>query len=101
MERMTNREVYGLKQSILRREYGATAERWETEARDSQGYFYDDRGVFCNIYRMMQEAMEAMKSVENNSICVAFNRYYDGEHETLERIYQVFVEKERKGERNA
>ena len=98
MERMTNREIYGLKQSILRREYGATAERWEVEARDSGGFFHDDRGVFCNIYRMMMEAMEAMKSVENNSICVAFNRYYDGERKTLEEIYQVFADKERKEE---
>ena len=98
---MTRGELYSLKQSIFRSKYGATAERWETEARDSQGYFYDDRGVFCNIYRMMQEAMEAMKSVENNSICVAFNRYSDEQRQTLDEIYLRFTAKERKEEQSA
>lgn len=52
--------------------------------------FNDDRKVFCNIYDMLMEAIDAMAIVENNLIWVAFNNEYRKEYSTLQSIADRF-----------
>jgi hypothetical protein len=79
--------MYTLKQRVLRNTYGGKREAWD-------GLHHDDRAIYCAIYDQMFEACEAMKSMENNSVCVAFNQYFRGEMETLDRIIEVFKGRE-------
>jgi hypothetical protein len=86
-ERKSNAEMYTLKQEVLKNKYSKWYDAWNDE-------HHDDRAVYCAIYEQLMEACEAMKSVENNSICVAFNRYCNEEKETLDRIIEVFEGRE-------
>ena len=46
----------------------------------------DDRMLFCNIFDKLREAVDAMESVHNNTIWVAFNRLY---HEDMDRMDDI------------
>lgn len=51
---------------------------------------YDDRRLFQNIYEMLLESIAVMGTIDNNLIQVAFNKQYEEEMETLERIRNRF-----------
>jgi hypothetical protein len=83
----TSKEAYTLKQQLLASKYGAERKAWE-------GCHRDDRAIFCAVYDMLMEACEAMKGIENNFICVAFNEHYKEEMEILARISERFKGRE-------
>lgn len=45
--------------------------------------FKDDRLLFCNIYDLLMEATEAMRSVDNNYVWCAFNHEFEKDLNTL------------------
>lgn len=71
-----------LKIELLKINYKKYRETWKDEQ--------DDRLVFCNTYDMILEACEAMKSVTNNFIWVAFNEHYREEEQLLNDIIKHF-----------
>lgn len=71
------------KKELLKLEFGKERKAWDGEK--------DDRGVFCNIYDMLMEALDDMKSVENSFIWVAFNNKFREEEKTLKEIKKRFV----------
>jgi len=80
---MTTRKAYTLKSDVLERKFGKHFERWN-------GKFHDDRQLFCNIYKMLIEACEVMKTVENLTIQCAFNEYCKRDREVLKEIVERF-----------
>lgn len=74
-----------IKKRYLKLSFGKEREEYKNQT--------DDRGLFCNTYDILMEACEAMSNVENNTIWVAFNRYFRQEVETLEEIKQRFQSK--------
>ena len=87
--KLLNGEAMDTKIKLLNLRYGKYRKAWEGTS--------DDRKVFCNIYDMLVEACECMKSVRNNLIHVAFNRQFKEEEETLKEILQRFTEKKEVG----
>lgn len=83
--KLLNGEAMDTKIKLLNLRYGKCRKAWESTS--------DDRKVFCNIYDMLVEACECMKSVSNNLIHVAFNRQFKEEEETLKEILLRFTEK--------
>lgn len=67
----------------LARHYGEAADRWKNET-------HDDRLVFVNCYRIMQEALDTLPDEPNNFIaCAVTNRIHDT-MKTLDEIAEVF-----------
>lgn len=71
-----------LKKRYLKLLFGKEREEYKNQK--------DDRGLFCNTYDILMEACNAMSNVENNTIWVAFNRYFNEEVEALEEIKERF-----------
>ena len=67
----------------FRMKYEENAERWKEET-------HDDRLVFCNIYRMTQEALDSLPDEPHNLVCVAMNRKLQDLQKTLDEIKVVF-----------
>lgn len=67
----------------LRRHYGDAAERWKDET-------HDDRLVFVNCYRIMQEALDSLPDEPHNFVRVAVTRKIHETMETLDSIAEVF-----------
>lgn len=84
MEKELDRAVKSanLKIELLKINYKKYREAWKDEQ--------DDRLVFCNTYDMILEACEAMRSVTNNFIWVAFNKHYCEEEQLLKSIIEHF-----------
>lgn len=80
-----NGEAMDTKIKLLNLLYGKYRKAWEDTG--------DDRKVFCNIYDMLIEACECMKSVRNNLIYVAFNRQFKDEEKMLKEILHRFTGK--------
>ena len=75
---------YERKERLLKLQFQRAYDSWNT-------VFNDDRLLFCNMYEIMLEACNDMKKVKNNTIAVAFNRYFAEEMETMLRIYNRFA----------
>jgi len=82
------KETYALKMEVLENQFGKHFERWNDK-------FHDDRQLFCNTYKMLIEACEAMKAVENLTIQCAFNEYCKRDREVLEEIVERFKKLEK------
>lgn len=67
----------------LKNRYGKLAEKW-------QDITTDDRLVFCNIYRLMIEALESLPDDPNNYVCVALNKKMEKDCSTLTSIARLF-----------
>ena len=65
--------------------YRAKAEEWL-----KLEYVHDDRLVFCNVYRLMEEALNSLPEEPNNYVCVAMNRKMESDRQMLEEILDVF-----------
>jgi len=52
----------------------------------------DDRMLFCNIFDKLREAVDAMESVHNNTMWVAFNRLYSEDMARMDDIVHRFTE---------
>ena len=65
--------------------FRAKAEEWSKEER-----LHDDRLVFCNIYRLMEEALNSLPDEPNNYVCVAMNRKMEADRQILNEILAVF-----------
>lgn len=52
--------------------------------------FKDDRWLFCNIYDLLMEATEAMRSVNSNYVWCAFNHEFSKDYDTLVAIKNRF-----------
>lgn len=50
----------------------------------------DDRTLFCNIYNQIQDAINAVGSVNNNYVHVAMNKMIGADFETLDAIAEAF-----------
>ena len=51
----------------------------------------DDRRVFCNMYEILKEALQASAEVTNNTIWVAFNEYFRKEERIMCEIVKRFT----------
>ena len=51
----------------------------------------DDRAIAVNLFGMLTEACKEMEGIKNNSICVAFNNYFNDQEATMERITTRFT----------
>lgn len=71
-----------LKRNILRLNFGKMRKQFDC--------FDDDRKVFCNTYDMLMEAINAMETIENNLIWIAFNNQYHKEYSELQSIADRF-----------
>jgi hypothetical protein len=87
---MTAIETCDLKRRVLKLRYEKFYEKWL--AAD----YRDDRGLFCNLYEMCFEMLEAMENMENNSVWVAVDRYLEEHKKMLSRIVEFFETRERK-----
>lgn len=85
-KKLLNGEAMDTKIKLLGLRYGKYRKAWEDTT--------DDRKVFCNMYDMLIGACECMKSVGNNLIHVAFNRQFEDEERSLEKIVQRFTGEE-------
>ena len=53
----------------------------------------DDRSLFCNVYDLLMEATEAMRSVDNSYVWCAFNHEFNKDYGTLKEIKDRFFYK--------
>lgn len=67
----------------LKKYYGPLANKW-------QGITGDDRAIFCNIYRMMIEALESLPEEPLNYIKVAMAHHMQQDRKTLRDIEEAF-----------
>lgn len=75
-----------LGKEVLEFTYGNAYSEWN-------GKYHDDRLLFCNIYRILLEAYDAMATVENNYIWCAFNHKMEADEKYLKRILKNFNHK--------
>lgn len=76
---------YGLKASLLKKKYEPFVEEFKQH--------HDDRILVPNMLDQLLEACEAMQSMENNFVCVAFNNAFSEQNETMEEIVTRFTGK--------
>lgn len=74
----------------LRALYGKYFDKYTKEGHNSDNLFFDDRGVFCNLYKMMEEALISMEEEPLNYVKVALNRKLTEDYNTLKSIIRVF-----------
>jgi hypothetical protein len=54
---------------------------------------FDDRRLYCNIYRMILEALKTLPEEPINYVCVAMNKAVEEDVNTLQNIVRNFEEK--------
>lgn len=74
----------------LRLLYGRYFNKYNREGRNSDNLFFDDRGIFCNLYKQMEEALLSMEEEPLNYVKVALNRKLTEDCNTLKSIIRVF-----------
>ena len=74
---------YETKMSLLKNVYGKKYHEWS-------GKYTDDRQLYCNLYEMLVEALEAIKNIENNFIWCAFNKEFKAELGIMHDIEERF-----------
>ncbi|MCC8163488.1 MAG: hypothetical protein LIO86_10110 [Lachnospiraceae bacterium] len=72
-----------IKRDCLELNYGVQYRRWK-------GVHCDDRQLFCNVYEMLAEALDAMEGVDNTLIWIGFNTQYEKEMKILADIQERF-----------
>ena len=75
-------ELVTLKLRVFNSIYGEYRKAYEGQ--------HDDRGLYCNMFDIMTEALEAMRKVKNNTIWVAFNHHFREEQKTMCEIVKHF-----------
>ena len=55
--------------------------------------YHDDRKLYCNMYRLLVEAVESLPDEPNGTVKVAMNRYISGELNTMQKIIDHFKNK--------
>ena len=60
------------------------------ETRDENGYWSDDRGLYCNLYRNMEEAIRSLPERPILYVCVAMNEAIDADCKILRNIIRRF-----------
>lgn len=80
-------EKVNLGKKVFEFTYGKAYSEW------NEKNYHDDRLIFCNIYRMLLEAYDAMSTVENNYIWCAFNHEIEEDEKRLKRILKNFNHK--------
>ena len=70
----------------LQRHYGDAAERWKDETKD-------DRLVFVNCYRIMQEALDSLPDKPNNFVACAVTNKIQETTKALDEILEVFKDR--------
>ena len=73
--------------NYLKHRYGKNAAKWANNT------VYDDRVVYCNIYRQMLEALESLPDNPNNYVCVALNWKMKQDCDTLDEIARIFFDR--------
>lgn len=76
---------YILRASLLKKKYEPFIEEFKQH--------HDDRILVPNMLGQLLEACEAMQSVENNFVRVAFNHAFSEQNETMEEIVTRFTGK--------
>jgi len=69
----------------IRFKYAKKAAEWGKLER-----LYDDRLVFCNVYRLMEEALNSLPENPINYVCVAMNKKMEADRRMLDEILDVF-----------
>lgn len=85
MARRTSKDVnelVTLKLRVFNGIYGEYRKAYEGQ--------HDDRGLYCNMFDILAEALESMRKVNNNTIWVAFNKYFREEQLTMCEIVKHF-----------
>lgn len=54
------------------------------------GYFQDDRQLYCNLYRQIFEMYEDYKFCKSSSTKVAINKQFRKDEETMKEIIERF-----------
>lgn len=67
----------------LRNRYGAAAERWKDET-------HDDRLVFVNCYRKLQEALDSLDDEPHYFVALAVTERMQGTMKTMDEIAETF-----------
>lgn len=67
----------------LQQRYADAAERWKDET-------HDDRLVFVNVYRILQEALDSLPDEPHNFVACAVVSRMRESMETLDSIAEVF-----------
>lgn len=78
-----------VKREFLTFLYGGIIKKWKEEGHR------DDRGIACNMYDLLIEALEELEGIKNISIVCAFNPYYNTQLTKIGDIVKRFVGKER------
>lgn len=80
---MEKENAYKLRADLLACKYKSIVEKFAP--------YHDDRQIVVNLLGMLIEACKEMEGVKNNSICVAFNNYFNDQEATMERITSQFT----------
>lgn len=70
--------------TYMKRHYGSKAEEWKSLE------VYDDRALYCNMYRMIIEALESLPDIPHLYVRVAMNKMMEKDCSTLTSILNVF-----------
>lgn len=81
-----------LRRDLLKLRFQKQYEEWK------KGWFCDDRLVFCNVYEILLEALDAMEKVDNSFVWVAFVRRFNEETQKLAEIKETFKTLEKEAE---
>lgn len=63
---------------------------WYTKYSEAAKKVYDDRTVYCNLYKMMVRAVESMPEEPDNYVAIAVGNKLDEDRKTLQEIVEVF-----------
>ena len=67
--------------------YGKEYDKWAKESHN------DDRGLYCNMYKMILEAINAIQHIENNSVLVAMNDYIRDKVQVMDSVLEAFKDR--------
>ena len=75
---MLQENPYKMRAGLLTCKYKGVLEKFAT--------YRDDRAIVVNLFGMLIDACKEMEGVKNNSICVAFNNYFNDQEAEMDRI---------------
>ena len=80
---MLQENPYKMRADLLTCKYKGVLEKFAT--------YRDDRAIVVNLFGMLIDACKEMEGVKNNSICVAFNNYFNDQEAEMDRITTRFT----------